>query len=402
MLAQLLERPEDTFRHHRLQRTLKVYIAAVLTIAVLGSATWLLSTGDVLKSTQVLISVLIVSCPCALGIALPMCDEFATARLRRSGLFIKSADIWERLRRVRTIVFDKTGTLTMDVPGLQNPQAVQELDPFAAAALYHLVRDNAHPVARSLRECLLAQHGHRAFVEDGPEQVEESIGQGVRFTDRAGNTWSLGKPAWLAHEPDQNDAGLPQSTLRQNGYLVASFHFSEDVRDDAQAAIQNLQSHNLDTAILSGDAAPRVQAIAESLNLPASQVRANCSPQDKAEWIRQNAAEHALMIGDGANDSLAFDQAICRGTPVVDRSILEASADFFFFGRSLRCLPELWQISIRRRRTVLAVFIAAIGYNCAAITLCLSGHMHPLLAAILMPLSSIATLAISWLGLGRQ
>jgi Cu2+-exporting ATPase len=105
------------------------------------------------------------------------------------------------------------------------------------------------------------------------------------------------------------------------------------------------------------------------------------------------------MIGDGANDSLAFDAAICRGTPVVDKSILESSADFFFFGRSLRCLPELFQTAQRRRLTVAAVFTAAVTYNLAAVSLCLAGMMHPLLAAILMPLSSIATLGISWVGL---
>ena len=120
LLAKLLERPEDQFRDTRLQTILKYYIAAVIAIGLLGGMAWLATTGDPLKSAQVLISVLIVSCPCALGVALPMCDEFATARLRRTGLFIKNAQIWERLRKVRTVVFNKTGTLTMDVPRLQN------------------------------------------------------------------------------------------------------------------------------------------------------------------------------------------------------------------------------------------------------------------------------------------
>jgi Cu2+-exporting ATPase len=109
-----------------------------------------------------------------------------------------------------------------------------------------------------------------------------------------------------------------------------------------------------------------------------------------------------MMIGDGANDSLAFDQAICRGTPVVDRSILEASADFFFFGRSLRCLPALFSTADSRQRTVTTVFSVAVCYNIVAISLCLAGMMHPLLAAILMPLSSIVTLSIAWIGLGHK
>ncbi len=107
------------------------------------------------------------------------------------------------------------------------------------------------------------------------------------------------------------------------------------------------------------------------------------------------------MIGDGANDSLAFDAAICRGTPVVDKSILEASADFFFFGRSLRGLPQLFDTALRRHRTVQTIFGTAVAYNLIVVALSLAGMMHPLLAAVLMPLSSIATLAIAWMGLSR-
>ncbi len=417
LLASLLQRPEDGFHNQRLQTILKAYIGIVLATALFGAMGWLASTGDVLKATQVLISVLVVSCPCALGVALPMCDEFATARLRRMGLFIKSADIWERLRRVGTVVFDKTGTLTMDTPQLTNPEAIRELDPLSCQALYALVAHNVHPIARSLRESLMAQHAH--MLRHLPEKtkhasIEECVGQGVGWTDPGGNRWTLGKPSWHAmgsslagelppRRPDLSENGqeAPHSVLRQNGYRIAAFNFSEDVRDDACEAIEDLRTRKMDTAILSGDATSRVHDIARKLHLKPESVQAECTPMDKADWIETHARGRALMIGDGANDSLAFDQAICRGTPVVDRSILEASADFFFFGRSLRSLPALFATATIRRRTVSAVFLVAVLYNLAAVGLCLAGVMHPLLAAILMPLSSIATLSISWIGLGR-
>lgn len=413
LLAQLLERPEDSFQERRLQAVLKVYIATVLIVAALGSLAWLTQTGDWLKSTQVLISVLIVSCPCALGIALPMCDEFANARLRRSGLFIKSAQIWERLRQVRTVVFDKTGTLTMDIPRLQNPASIQELDLLAAHALHQLVEHNRHPIARSLREALLAAFSNikaRAFRPPYPAEgqnalallkspIRETIGQGVAWTDTGGNEWTLGKPDWekLKTEKPRTGKPSPHTVLRQNGLLVASFDFQEDVRDDARGAIDHLRIHKLDTVILSGDTAERVQPIATQLGIKA---QSQCTPHDKAAWIQANAPQCALMIGDGANDSLAFDAAICRGTPVVDKSILEASADFFFFGRSLRSLPELFQVASRRRLTVATIFVVAVVYNISAVGICLAGLMHPLLAAILMPLSSLVTLGLAWLGLG--
>lgn len=398
LLAKLLERPEDSFRDDRLQSVLKNYIAAVLATGLLGGMAWLAATGDPLKSTQVLISVLIVSCPCALGVALPMCDEFATARLRRAGLFIKNAEIWERLRRIHTIVFDKTGTLTMDVPRLRNPAAVRELDALAARALHHLVNHNPHPVARSLREALLAEHPAIARNrQDACSTVEESIGRGVAWIDEGDNEWSLGKAGWKS-----TDASGAQTLLCQNGLIVAEFNFAEYVRDDAREAIAHFRHQNMDTTILSGDAQARVDHIARQLGLQAEATKASCTPQEKADWIEAHAKGRALMIGDGANDSLAFDAAICRGTPVVDKSILEASADFFFFGRSLRCLPELFRTTRRRRQTVAAIFIAAVTYNLVAVSLCLAGMMHPLLAAILMPLSSIATLAIAWAGLSQN
>ncbi|MFP4156580.1 MAG: heavy metal translocating P-type ATPase metal-binding domain-containing protein [Opitutales bacterium] len=396
LLAQLLERPADDFQDRRLQTILKYYIAAVIAIASLGGMAWLAATGDLLRAAQVLISVLIVSCPCATGVALPMCNEFATARLRRAGLFIKNTQIWERLRRVRSVVFDKTGTLTMDVPRLKNPEAVRALDPLAATALSHLVEQNPHPVARSLREALLA--GHPGLKRSRMEaQIEETVGQGVAWTDPGGNQWSLGKPGWKNQAPTQ-----ARALLCQNGRTVAAFHFEEDVRDDARAIMAFFRANGLKTAILSGDAPGRVAHIASQLGLPAGHTRASCSPREKADWIQQHARGQALMIGDGANDSLAFDVAVCRGTPVVDRSILEASADFFFFGRSLRCLPQLLQVARRRRQTIAVILAAAIVYNLAAVGLCLAGMMHPLLAAILMPLSSIATLALAWAGLSGK
>jgi len=298
----------------------------------------------------------------------------------------------------------------MDVPRLKNPAAVRELDPLAALALQQLVDHNHHPVARALREALLAEHPElRNHRTNG--QTEEEIGQGVLWTDSGGNEWSLGKAGWRS---DKLPACLAQgrqagssplrshSVLRQNGLVVASFDFREDARDDARQTVEYFRSENLDTAILSGDAEVRVARIARQLGLKAEATQAVCAPQDKADWIERHAKSRALMIGDGANDSLAFDAAICRGTPVVDKSILEASADFFFFGRSLRCLPELFQTARRRRQTVRAIFIAAVTYNLAAVGLCLAGMMHPLLAAILMPLSSVVTLAIAWIGLSQN
>ena len=398
LLARLLECNEATFTDRNLQTILRRYIASVLIVALLGGIAWLLTTADPLRALQVVISILIVSCPCALGIALPLCNELVTSTLRRTGLFVKSPLLWERLRKVKTVVFDKTGTLTLDIPRLKNSDCVRKLDTPSIRALFQMVVSNYHPVARALREALLANHPEATRSSARNEgDIKEVIGKGIIWKDSMHNRWSLGTPEWLSE--DSAPATGARSVLRKNGYLVAAFEFTEDVRDEARRSIATLRSRGLNIAILSGDAPERVEAIARQLQIPSDATRARCSPEEKAGWIERNAPESALMLGDGANDRLAFEKAVCRGTPVVDRSILESSADFFFFGRSLRCLPELFAAAAKRRQIVRILFAFAVCYNVAAVGLCLAGYMHPLLAAILMPLSSIATLAIAWLGL---
>ena len=395
LLARLLECHKATFIDQTLQTILRRYIASVLIIALLGGIAWLLATANSLRALQVFISILIVSCPCALGIALPLCNELATSTLRRTGLFVKSPLLWERLRKVKTVIFDKTGTLTLDVPRLKNSDCIRELDTSSIRALYRMVANNYHPVARALREALLAHHPKATQSGDpNNDDIEEVIGKGIIWQDSEHNRWSLGAPDWLSEDfKVPTDA---RSVLRKNGHPVAAFEFIEDVRDEARTSIATLRDRGLNIAILSGDAPERVDIIAQQLQIPADATRARCSPEEKAEWIEHNAPESALMLGDGANDRLAFEKAVCRGTPVVDRSILESSADFFFFGRSLHCLPDLFAIATKRRQTVLILFAFAVFYNVAAVGICLAGYMHPLLAAILMPLSSIATLAIAW------
>ena len=403
LLARLLRRPPDSFRNERLQTVLKYYLAAVMATALLGGMAWLALSGDWVRAGQVLISVLVVSCPCALGVALPVCDEFAQARLRRRGLFVRSGDLWARLRRVATVVFDKTGTLTLENPGLVNPSALRALAPDAADALRRLTAENPHPVARTLRAEVLRLHGNgpRAAPETSAAALHESTGRGVRWTDARGRRWTLGRPEWAA-AVDRMPADGAHTVLRREGRLIAAFDFREDVREDARAVVGAFARRGLGTVILSGDARERVRRVAAGLGLPTAAARSRLDPDAKAAWIDRHAPGAALMVGDGANDSLAFDRAVCRGAPVADRSPVSGAADFFFFGKSLRCLEALFTTAVRRRRTVAAVFAFAVAYNVAAVAVCLAGAMHPLLAAILMPLSSLGTLAIAWVGLGAR
>jgi len=151
--------------------------------------------------------------------------------------------------------------------------------------------------------------------------------------------------------------------------------------------------------ILSGDRRAKVAAMADRLHLPHENCQAEMSPQAKAGWLRELDAHDTLYIGDGANDSLAFDAAWCTGTPAIDRGLLEQKAGFYFLGRGLDGVRALLDTAAQRRRTARAVVAFAIAYNVVAISLCLAGKMSPLLGAILMPASSLVSLGIVFIGI---
>lgn len=401
LLAELLKtetRPDA--RHLLIERVIRCYLALILAVAALAGAAWALATGDFLKTGAVVTAVLVVSCPCALGLAFPLAEEAATVALRRRGVFVRATDVWARLRRVALVVFDKTGTLTLETPVLQNPDALEALTAEARAALLALVRDNPHPVSRSLHEALLARGGGEALAGE----VTEVIGQGVKL-----GAWSLGRRDWAVfYKPEPIEKEVEKEKCHQFGDTfsqeagdvvlawagaeVARFVFCDTARADARAEVEALTRRGLGVVVLSGDRREKVATLMRELGLPADNGYAELTPLQKAEWLEQH--DDALMLGDGANDSLAFDRALCRGTPVIHRGVLAQKADFYYLGRGIAGIRALLEINDARHRTQIALLVFMIGYNLFAVGMAVSGNMNPLVAAILMPLSSLATLAI--------
>ncbi len=394
LLAVLL-RPADRTggRDRFLERVIQGYLIAIIGIALFSGLGWWLATRDALRAGAVVTAVLVVSCPCALGLAFPLADEIATIALRRRGVFVRATDFWPRLGQVRRLVFDKTGTLTLETPVLQNPAALAALDPEARAALYALVQDNPHPVSRCLHESLLAAGQVVSCLTPSAagrrEELLETVGVGVAL-----GPWSLGQAGWQ----DDGPAGAA-TVLAHAGREIARFRFSDTARSDAKPELAALKARGLELAILSGDQPDKVAKLAVELGLAASTAHGGLTPQAKADWLDGHAAEGALMLGDGANDSLAFDHALCRGTPVIHRGLLAAKADFYYLGRGIAGIRALFEVNDARRRTQAWLLGFMIVYNLLAVGLSVAGAMHPLLAAILMPLSSLATLALTGWGM---
>jgi P-type Cu2+ transporter len=392
LLAKLVCTDRPVVRVVALERLLKYYLIAVLVIGVSGFWWWNRQHG-IAPALQVMISIFVVSCPCALGVSLPMADEMAGSCMERMGVFIRQPLLWSRLRRVKTIIFDKTGTLTLERPLLTNLEVVATLQTEERLALARLASGSLHPVSRALLECL-GRDGQVMLRHEASLEVMDLPGLGRSFSEN-GVSWTLGKPGWQGRNSDFNH----DAELCKDGHCVAYFAFRESLRADAISALQRLAKQGFRLVILSGDRGPKVAAAAEVLGVAPEDAHASLLPGEKETIVRQIDRDDTLYLGDGANDSLAFNAAWTTGTPVVDRSLLEAKADFFFMGQSLRFLPELLVIAKRRQNAARFAFVFALCYNLTAIWVCLHGQMSPLLAAIIMPLSSVISLAIIAIGL---
>ena len=390
LLARLTRRDETERGSPLLQRVLRYYLLAVLLLGVGGLVGWIVA-GQATTGLQAMISVFVVSCPCALGVAIPLADELAATRAERGGAFVRSASLWSRLRPVRQVVFDKTGTLTLERPVLLNPEAIGGLPDEAALALARLTAGSLHPIGRTLHEALGAR-GQRLLAQHGPAPaLEDQPGQGVAGRDPGGR-WTLGRAGWAG------DATDGTTSLCRDGRRVAAFRFRDSIRPDTEETLGALRRRGCRLHILSGDTPEKVAQLAAQLGIPDEQARGGLDPEQKAAKVREIDHGDTLYLGDGANDSLAFDAASVTGTPVVDRSLLEAKSDFYTLGSGLAFLPELFRTADLRARGVRNCFVFAVAYNAVAVALCLAGHMNPLLAAILMPLSSIVSVLLVTVG----
>lgn len=400
----LLQRLTTSDRHEHafspfIGRLLKWYLAAVVLIGIAGGAVWLAMGAGVASALQVMISVFVVSCPCALGVAAPFADDLANALLQRLGVFVRTGFLWQRLDRVRHVLFDKTGTLTAENPTLENPEALHALDDSSRAALSQLVHASLHPVCRSLFDALGSFHSPSKDVHD--TTVEEVVGMGLLLHAKDGSTCALGRPGWKDGGTSPGNKDKEDVVFSRDGRRLAAFRFDDRLRPSTCAAVERLRQSGLSVQLLSGDRHEKVACIASQLGLDASGWQAGMTPDQKAAAVRAAGADQALFIGDGANDSLAFDAALCAGSPVTGKNFLEHKADFYFLGNSLRFLPDLLAVAHRRMLAVRCVFAFALLYNACAIALALAGWMSPLLAAVLMPASSLVTLGLVQWVLGR-
>ena len=320
------------------------------------------------------VSVLIITCPCALGLAVPAVQVIASGALLRQGILLKSATALERLAEIDTVVFDKTGTLTEGQPTLRPSQTITSADLHLAASL---AAASQHPLAR-------------AIVAAAPDVsaatgVEEVPGRGLRLSGPDGEV-RLGSRLWCGVD-DEDETGL-ELWLAADGRCVR-FAFDDRLRDDSKPVITALKRRSLMTAILSGDRRSTVEAAASELGIEHWQ--AACTPAEKVEKLEQLAADQhtVLMVGDGLNDAAALAAAHVSLSPASAVDISQAAADAVFQGRHLGPVAEALLTARRASRLVRQNLGLALAYNLITIPLAIAGLVTPLIAAICMSASSL-------------
>lgn len=373
-------------RHARWwSRLARVYVLAVLVLGAAALLYWW--HRDPRRAVDVTVALLVVTCPCALGIAGPFAYELALSRLRRRGLFVRSGDLLDKLTRVRKVLFDKTGTLTLGRMELVGATPLDGLAPSLRDAAYDMAARSNHPVSRCLAAQLAAEGARFAADAD----VVEAAGRGLTLR-RNGYSYRLGAPAWAA--PGAVDA--PGVTLLSvDGVAVYAFHTREALRTGARQELGRLTAAGYAVWLLSGDAPKRVAAIAATLGIAPDHARGALSPDEKAALVAQLDREDTLFLGDGVNDSLAFSRALVAGTPAIDRPVLPGKSDFFLLGDGIDAIGEALRVARRLRAVVRRNLAVSVAYNILAVAACFAGTMTPLRAAIAMPLSSLTILALT-------
>lgn len=381
-LTRLIEAGEQSkSRYIRLaDRAAALYVPVVHSVALLTFLTWFfVLDGGLRLSVMNAVAVLIITCPCALGLAAPAVQVVATGRLFRAGVLVKTGDALERLAEAELIVFDKTGTLTHGKPRLSNRAAIPD-DTLAAAA--SLARLSRHPLSRAI----VAEAGPGKPCADAVEHpglgVEGSIdGKRARF----------GQAAWVgaASAAGDDDLGASEAWFRLGDGDPVRFSFEDGLRADAAETISTLKERGLVVELLSGDREAAARRVAETLGV--HDWRAEVSPQEKIarlETLKQSGLK-AAMVGDGLNDTPALAGAHVSLSPGAAADASQAAADFVYQGESIAPIVEALDVSRSARRRVLENFAFAALYNLCAVPLAAFGFVTPLIAAIAMSGSSM-------------
>jgi Cu2+-exporting ATPase len=362
-------------------RAAKLYAPMVHLTALTTMVGWVAAGAGWHDAIITAIAVLIITCPCALGLAIPAVQVVASGALFRAGVLINAGDAIERLADVDTILLDKTGTLTLPEPEVVN---AADVPPDALALAGRLALNSRHPLAGAVARAACAAEPLAGAVEEP--------GHGVRG-DVDGIEAKLGSPAFCGAEHEAEAIGHcdPEASAIafRHGGDVHVFAVRQRIREDAVGAIATLKRRGFAVEIMSGDWAPAVEHVARALGIETW--RAAMKPGEKIARIAElgRQGRNVLMVGDGLNDAPALAAADVSLSPITAVHLTQAAADAVFLGDRLAPVAEALAISRRAKRLMRQNLQLAVIYNLIAVPIAIAGLATPLVAAAAMSGSSV-------------
>lgn len=359
-------------------RLARFFVLRILVIAVAVFAVWLYL--DPSRALWVTLSVLVVTCPCALSLATPAALTAATNALRRCGSLVTNSRVWEQAPRITDVVFDKTGTLTHGALTLRECRILGSLDEARCRRLAAALEAGSnHPIARAFDSA--------DFL---PDSVDYPVGYGASGTVGE-RQYRLGRPGWawphrLLSPPGEQGLWL---LLADDREPLAWFGLDDSLRPEAPAVIAGLQRRGLCLHLLSGDPSPAAAALGQRLEM--DRIRTGASPTEKLDYVRalQQEGRQVMMVGDGVNDLPVLAQAEIGVAMHSAPDLAKSSADCILFNADLAALPELFTKAQATRRTIIQNLTWALAYNTTALPLAAAGLVPPWAAALGMSASSL-------------
>ncbi|MFF7183915.1 heavy metal translocating P-type ATPase [Streptomyces sp. NPDC008222] len=370
-----------------------IFVPVVLLIALGTFGVWLGVTGDTVAAFTAAVAVLIIACPCALGLATPTALMVGTGRGAQLGILIKGPEVLESTRRVDTVVLDKTGTVTTGRMALQDVYVVEEADEKEvlrlAGALEHA---SEHPIARAVA----AGAQERTGALPVPEHFENVPGLGVRGRVE-GHEVTVGRfpdalPEAVARAKDTAEAeGRTAVVIARDGVALGVLTVADTIKETSAEAIRELRALGLRPVLLTGDNRAVAEAVARAVGIDSGDVIAEVLPQDKVDVVRrlQGEGRTVAMVGDGVNDAAALataDLGLAMGTGT--DAAIEAS-DLTLVRGDLRVAGDAIRLSRRTLGTIKGNLVWAFGYNVAALPLAAAGLLNPMIAGAAMAFSSV-------------
>ncbi|MGH4028391.1 heavy metal translocating P-type ATPase [Actinomycetota bacterium Odt1-20B] len=384
-------------------RIAAVFVPVIFLIALGTLVGWLLATDDATAAFTAAVAVLIIACPCALGLATPTALMVGTGRGAQLGILIKGPEVLESTRRVDTVVLDKTGTVTTGRMTLADVHAAEDIEEKQllrlAGALEHA---SEHPLARAVAAGAAERLGLGAGQLPVPERFESVAGQGVRGAVD-GHEVLVGRERLLTEagidgldrlapaREAARAAGRTAVLVAWDGQARGVLEVADAVKESSAEAVRALRALGLTPVLLTGDGRPVAEAVAREVGIGADAVHAEVLPEDKVDVVRRLQGEGRVvaMVGDGVNDAAALataDLGLAMGTGT--DAAIEAS-DLTLVRGDLRVAADAIRLSRKTLATIKGNLFWAFGYNVAAVPLAAAGLLNPMIAGAAMAFSSV-------------